>query len=172
MTVYWICLVCFLTKKTDSHHRTLWSNWTQFPCQDYTISVPLVSPQQFRIRRLVCWSGTRHVEKKTRRYKTEWMTMLLENLVRCSLMKHTLLSRTQKGTEGDTQVKGSIDTDQVMPTPTAVEQSEEEATNRNQDQEPVKRIRSYYVKGTCRHGISGKGCPYEHPSPCKRLLKH
>ena len=43
-------------------------------------------------------------------------------------------------TEGDTQVKGSVDTDQVMPTPAAVEQSEEEATNRNQDQEPVKRI--------------------------------
>ena len=75
-------------------------------------------------------------------------------------------------TEGDTQVKGSIDTDQVMPTPAAVEQSKEEATNRNQDQETMKRICSYYVKGTCRHGISGKGCPYEHPRPCKRQLKH
>lgn len=36
----------------------------------------------------------------------------------------------------------------------------------------MKDICSFYRKGTCRYGLSGKGCPREHPKPCKRLLSH
>ena len=31
---------------------------------------------------------------------------------------------------------------------------------------------SYYRKGICRHGISGRGCPKLHPSSCQKLLTH
>ena len=30
----------------------------------------------------------------------------------------------------------------------------------------------HYRKGTCRHGATGRGCPHEHPRPCKKLLQH
>ena len=30
----------------------------------------------------------------------------------------------------------------------------------------------FYRKGTCRHGISGRGCPKLHPNPCRKLLTH
>ena len=30
----------------------------------------------------------------------------------------------------------------------------------------------FYLKGTCRNGLSGKKCPKEHPPACKKLLKH
>lgn len=35
-----------------------------------------------------------------------------------------------------------------------------------------KNVCRYYVKGTCRHGIQGRNCPKEHPSACKKLIKH
>ena len=31
---------------------------------------------------------------------------------------------------------------------------------------------SFYRKGTCRFGASGRGCPNEHPRPCKKLVQH
>lgn len=30
----------------------------------------------------------------------------------------------------------------------------------------------YYVRGTCKHGVSGKNCYYQHPKPCHKLLTH
>ena len=30
----------------------------------------------------------------------------------------------------------------------------------------------FYRRGTCRHGISGKGCSKPHPTPCRKLLSH
>ena len=30
----------------------------------------------------------------------------------------------------------------------------------------------FYRKGTCRYGISGRGCPKAHPKPCRKLLQH
>ena len=33
-------------------------------------------------------------------------------------------------------------------------------------------ICSFYRKGTCRYGVSGRGCPKEHPKPCRKLLQH
>ena len=35
-----------------------------------------------------------------------------------------------------------------------------------------RKICPFYTKGTCRHGLSGKGCPNEHPKPCKKLIQH
>ena len=29
-----------------------------------------------------------------------------------------------------------------------------------------------YKKGTCQHGISGKGCSFFHPKPCSKYLRH
>ncbi len=31
---------------------------------------------------------------------------------------------------------------------------------------------SHYKKGTCRHGISGRGCRFQHPKPCQKLMNH
>ena len=33
-------------------------------------------------------------------------------------------------------------------------------------------ICSFYRRGTCRFGISGKGCSRSHPKPCRKLLQH
>ena len=33
-------------------------------------------------------------------------------------------------------------------------------------------ICSFYRQGTCRFGPSGRGCPHEHPKPCKKLIQH
>ena len=35
-----------------------------------------------------------------------------------------------------------------------------------------KTICPFYRKGTCRYGASGRGCPNEHPKPCKKLMQH
>ena len=35
-----------------------------------------------------------------------------------------------------------------------------------------KQVCPFYRKGTCRHGISGRGCPRLHPSACRKLLTH
>ena len=43
------------------------------------------------------------------------------------------------------------------------------------NQEPQNHDRpicKFYRKGTCRHGISGKGCPNRHPPACKALIQH
>ena len=34
------------------------------------------------------------------------------------------------------------------------------------------RVCSFYRRGTCRYGISGKGCPRSHPKPCRRFMQH
>ena len=33
-------------------------------------------------------------------------------------------------------------------------------------------ICSYFRKGTCRYGISGRGCPKQHPKACRKLILH
>ena len=37
---------------------------------------------------------------------------------------------------------------------------------------PSNDICSYYLKGTCRYGISGRLCPKQHPKACKKLLQN
>ena len=36
----------------------------------------------------------------------------------------------------------------------------------------AKIICSFYRQGTCRFGNQGRGCPNEHPRPCKKLIQH
>ena len=44
-----------------------------------------------------------------------------------------------------------------------------EKKDTRKDSRPICR---YYKNGTCRHGISGKGCPHQHPKACKILIQH
>ena len=34
------------------------------------------------------------------------------------------------------------------------------------------RVCSFYRKGTCRFGISGRGCSRSHPKPCRKFMQH
>ena len=38
--------------------------------------------------------------------------------------------------------------------------------------EKKNKICSYFIKGICKHGISGKNCIFNNPKICKRLMKH
>ena len=48
--------------------------------------------------------------------------------------------------------------------------------NGDRDRAPLPDTRanicSFYRKGTCRYGISGRGCSKAHPKPCRKLLQH
>lgn len=35
-----------------------------------------------------------------------------------------------------------------------------------------KNICPFYRKGTCRYGLTGRNCPKDHPTPCRKLMKH
>ena len=41
---------------------------------------------------------------------------------------------------------------------------------KNEPKNQTKPICSFYRKGTCRYGISGKGCPRAHPKLCSKLM--
>ena len=45
-------------------------------------------------------------------------------------------------------------------------------TQEQKSKNDSKKVCRYYQKGICRHGISGKGCPHDHPKQCSKLLKH
>ena len=62
----------------------------------------------------------------------------------------------------------------TQPENTRVNQRPNEYRNRSdQSVEAVRTlICSFYRKGTCRYGISGKGCSHSHPKPCRKLLQH
>ncbi|KAK3890046.1 hypothetical protein Pcinc_005961 [Petrolisthes cinctipes] len=30
----------------------------------------------------------------------------------------------------------------------------------------------FYKRGVCKYGISGRGCKFDHPKPCQRLIQH
>ena len=42
----------------------------------------------------------------------------------------------------------------------------------NNERTNATQVCPFYRRGTCRHGISGRGCPKLHPNPCRRLLTH
>ena len=59
-----------------------------------------------------------------------------------------------------------------------LEEEEEPEEEEQKDDEPevvakpeLKTCR-FYRSGSCKHGISGKGCEFEHPKMCDKLLKH
>ena len=37
---------------------------------------------------------------------------------------------------------------------------------------PKRGVCPFYRRGTCRHGMSGKGCKKEHLKPCPKLIRH
>ena len=44
-----------------------------------------------------------------------------------------------------------------------------QASNQGRDERP---ICHFFRKGQCKHGITGRGCKYLHPKPCKKLVQH
>lgn len=68
----------------------------------------------------------------------------------------------------NTQKTSSDNRDEESPTRRSVEGGTDTSTAA-----PVRNsICSFYRKGTCRYGASGRGCPKEHPKPCKKLLQN
>lgn len=47
-----------------------------------------------------------------------------------------------------------------------------EENSKKTKKEQAKSTCPFYRKGTCRYGISGKGCSKSHPAPCRKLLNH
>ena len=41
----------------------------------------------------------------------------------------------------------------------------------DQNERTTSQICRFYKKGTCKHGLKGRGCPYTHPKACPKLLK-
>ena len=42
----------------------------------------------------------------------------------------------------------------------------------DKEKKPHSKACRFYRNGTCKHGISGKGCDFEHPKMCQKLLRH
>ena len=45
-------------------------------------------------------------------------------------------------------------------------------TSKSVKQKQDKPVCRFFRQGTCKHGISGKGCPNQHPKACPRLIRH
>ena len=76
---------------------------------------------------------------------------------------------TQEETPAPSEAEHSAETEDVENEQTPVDRTsgDKDSSQMNSD-----RICSYYRKGTCRHGSSGKECSFNHPRPCRKLLKH
>lgn len=48
----------------------------------------------------------------------------------------------------------------------------DQGSHQENDGMKAKPICSFYRKGQCRYGISGKGCPRAHPTLCRKLMNH
>ena len=61
-----------------------------------------------------------------------------------------------------------------IPNVTRKKQEENKTTEKNEgvNEKKSKTVCDFYKKGTCRHGASGKGCHFEHPKPCTKLMRH
>lgn len=68
----------------------------------------------------------------------------------------------------DGQEEGENEASNETPTPKRNDDTGASAKNDSS----AKKTCHYYQKGTCRHGVSGKGCSYAHPKPCSKLIKH
>lgn len=49
---------------------------------------------------------------------------------------------------------------------------EEVKDDEDKNEEPEMKTCRFYRNGTCKHGVSGRGCDFEHPKMRKKLLKH
>ena len=52
------------------------------------------------------------------------------------------------------------------------EDDEGEGTKDDDETEVKVKTCRFYQSGTCKHGISGKECEFDHPKMCQKLLKH
>ena len=91
------------------------------------------------------------------------------------------------GIESTTEVENNTDpeiTDPKVIEATTEEKNEENVNDQSSIPPEVKEnscenkpvaptpVCEFYKKGTCRYGASGKGCKFEHPKPCKKLMRH
>ncbi len=104
------------------------------------------------------------------------------------LLKKKLTTNTHSAVEDDKIDEPVEDSSQVSPSITSsqdgnVPQQPEKQDDKQDGKSPdggdkqvqstdSKKICPFYRKGTCRHGVSGRNCPNDHPRPCKKLLKH
>ena len=52
------------------------------------------------------------------------------------------------------------------------ESSQPQSRQAQHQQQTHRNICRFYRQGTCKHGLTGRNCPQEHPPPCRRLMKH
>ena len=92
---------------------------------------------------------------------------------------------SQPGGPGEAAVTVAKDDDDVFPEGDADDDENDDAetvidvrTQSSQKQNnPPKNSKSskvcrFYKQGSCKHGLRGKDCKYDHPVACKKLLKH
>ena len=70
-----------------------------------------------------------------------------------------------------TSVDEEANTSQLQTQTQSQQQSQTSNQSSNQST-AVNTICSFYRQGTCRFGAAGRGCPKDHPRPCKKLIQH
>ena len=74
-------------------------------------------------------------------------------------------TREQGTSQPNNQTNNQVTSDQPK------NQNQNTQTPTNTEQGQVKKdICRFYIKGTCRYGLRGNNCPYDHPQACKKLL--
>ena len=90
-------------------------------------------------------------------------------------------SQQESSTEGSTRTEVENETTNNQPETTYNQLNQAQNRLREQDvvqpnperEAPtIKPVCPFYKNGTCRFGSSGRGCPKDHPKPCKKLLQH
>ena len=78
--------------------------------------------------------------------------------------------QTPDENQGNSTVEASEDVEQEVERPLQTEQPS--APSSPPSPNPSRTICPHYKKNTCRYGIAGRGCPNEHPKPCKKFIQH
>ena len=90
-------------------------------------------------------------------------------------------SQQESITEGSTRPEAESETtnnqqnqpQNRLPEQDVQQTSAEAGTSSSENQaSTIKTVCSFYRGGTCKYGSSGRGCPKDHPKPCKKLLQH
>ena len=90
-------------------------------------------------------------------------------------------SQPESGAEGSTTPAAESETTNIqqnqpqnrLPEQDVQQTSAEARSSNSENQAPtIKPVCYFYKNGTCKYGSSGRGCPKDHPKPCKKLLQH
>ena len=90
-------------------------------------------------------------------------------------------SQQESGTDGSTRPAAESETTNIqqnqpqnrLPEQDVQQTSAEARSSNSENQAPtIKPVCYFYKNGTCKYGSSGRGCPKDHPKPCKKLLQH